>query len=225
MPLARPLALLFDLDGTLVDSIELILASFRHTFRTHLGGVPPDAKWIAGLGTPLVTQLREFTQDDALALAMTDTYRAYQMEHHDELMRAYDGTREAMAELRARKHPTAIVTSKMSDLAERALAFTGLRDTIDLVVGVERTARHKPDPEPVLLALAELGHTPADTVFLGDSPHDIAAGKAAGVITVAAQWGPFSAAELDAAGPAHQVPRIGEFPALVSRLEGARGLR
>jgi len=215
----RPLALLFDLDGTLVDSIELILASFRHTFRTHLGEVPPDARWITGLGTPLLAQLREFTRDDELARAMTATYRAYQVEHHDELMRTYDGVPQAMAELRARGHATAVVTSKMRDLAERALRFTGLRDTIDVVIGVEDSTRHKPDPEPVALALAALGRDPRDALFLGDSPHDIRAGNAAGVTTVAAEWGPFAAAELDAARPAHRVAHMRDFPPLVASLD------
>ena len=217
-----PLALLFDLDGTLVDSIELILSSFRYTFRQHVGEVPPDSKWIAGLGTPLFTQLKEFTQDDALARAMIATYRQYQLAHHDEFMRSYEGVSEAMAELRARGHTTAVVTSKMSDLAIRALDFTGLRDTIDLVIGMEDTQRHKPDPEPVRVALAKLGRAANEAVFLGDSPHDIASGNAAGVITVAAQWGPFSRQELDAAKPGYQVLRMAEFPALIARLESAR---
>ena len=218
----QPLALLFDLDGTLVDSIELILSSFRYTFRQHLGEVPPDSKWIAGLGTPLFTQLKEFTQEDALARAMIATYRQYQLAHHDEFMRSYPGVSEAMAELRARGHATAVVTSKMSDLAIRALDFTGLRDTIDLVIGMEDTERHKPDPEPVRVALAKLGRAANEAVFLGDSPHDIASGNAAGVITVAAQWGPFSRQELDAAKPGYQVLRMAEFPALIARLESAR---
>ena len=217
-----PLALLFDLDGTLVDSIELILSSFRYTFRQHVGEVPPDSKWIAGLGTPLFTQLKEFTQDDALARAMIATYRQYQLAHHDEFMRSYEGVTEAMAELRARGHTTAVVTSKMSDLAIRALDFTGLRDTIDLVIGMEDTERHKPDPEPVRVALAKLGRAANEAVFLGDSPHDIASGNEAGVITVAAQWGPFSRQELDAAKPGYQVLRMAEFPALIARLESAR---
>ena len=217
-----PLALLFDLDGTLVDSIELILSSFRYTFRQHVGEVPPDSKWIAGLGTPLFTQLKEFTQDDALARAMIATYRQYQLAHHDEFMRSYEGVSEAMAELRARGHTTAVVTSKMSDLAVRALDFTGLRDTIDVVIGMEDTQRHKPDPEPVRVALAKLGRAANEAVFLGDSPHDIASGNAAGVITVAAQWGPFSRQELDAAKPGYQVLRMAEFPALIARLESAR---
>lgn len=201
-----------------MDSIELILTSFRHTFATHLGTVPPDARWIAGLGTPLFTQLREFTQDDEVARAMTATYRAFQLEHHDRLMRAYDGVREAMLELRARSHPTALVTSKMGDLAERALRFTGLRETIDVVIGMEATERHKPHPEPVLTALRALGYPPGEAVFLGDSPHDMLAANAAGVISVAAEWGPFRPAELDAAHPAYRVARMADFPPLVARL-------
>ena len=219
----RPLALLFDLDGTLVDSIELILSSFRHTFRTHLGAVPPDAKWIAGLGTPLVTQLREFTGDDALARAMTATYREYQLEHHDELMRVYEGVPESLGELRARGHPTALVTSKMFDLAVRALRFTGLREMIDVVIGVEQSTRHKPDPEPVQIALAALGYAADEAVFLGDSPHDVGAGNAAGVITVAAEWGPFSVAEIEVARPRYRVSRIRDFPPLVAQLSAEFG--
>ncbi len=202
-----------------MDSIELILTSFRHTFATHLGAVPPDSAWIAGLGTPLFTQLREFTRDDEVASAMTATYREFQMQHHDRLMRTYPGVREAMQELRTRHHPTAVVTSKMSDLAERALMFTGLRETIDLVIGMENTERHKPDPEPVHAALRALGYPPSEAVFLGDSPHDIAAGNAAGVISVAAEWGPFSAAELDDAKPRYRVARMADFPALIARLD------
>ena len=137
-------------------------------------------------------------------------------------MRSYEGVTEAMAELRARGHATAVVTSKMSDLAIRALDFTGLRDTIDVVIGMEDTQRHKPDPEPVRVALAKLGRAANEAVFLGDSPHDIASGNAAGVITVAAQWGPFSRQELDAAKPGYQVLRMAEFPALIARLESAR---
>ncbi len=180
--------------------------------------MPPDARWIAGLGTPLFTQLREFTQDDDVARAMTVTYREFQMRHHDRLMRAYDGVREAMQQLRARAHPTALVTSKMTDLAERALAFTGLRDTIDVIIGMESTERHKPHPEPVQTALRALGYPPAEAVFLGDSPHDMLAANAAGVISVAAEWGPFSAADLDTAHPKHRVKRMADFPALIARL-------
>ena len=218
----RPLALLFDLDGTLVDSIELILASFRHTFATHLGDVPPDAKWIAGLGTPLFTQLREFTQDDAIARAMTATYRAYQLERHDELMRAYPAVRETMAELRSRRHPTALVTSKMTRprRARPHLHRPARHDRHRDRHGGHEAPQARPGagaPRPRLPRLPARG---------GRVPGRLAArhrgGNAAGVITVAAQWGPFSAAELNAARPTHQIARMKDLPALVSRLGSPR---
>ncbi len=82
---------LFDLDGTLIDSIELILRSYRHTLQTHLGVVPPDELWLQGLGTPIWVQLRHWTQDPELIASMVETYRVYNMEHHDALVRPYDG--------------------------------------------------------------------------------------------------------------------------------------
>ena len=182
----RRLALLFDLDGTLVDSVGLILASFRHACATTLGRVPADEEWIPGIGTPLQAQFGPFAESREQLEALVRAYRAFQREHHDRLTREFEGTRETMALLHGRGHPTALVTSKIVELAERALRFTGLRDFIDVVIGADSTARHKPDPEPVRVALERLGSATSEAVFVGDSPHDIAAGNAAGVLTVAA---------------------------------------
>ena len=82
---------LFDLDGTLIDSTLLIMASFRHTMRTHLGTVPDEAAWRAGFGTPLRPQLRKFARDDLHAARMVDTYRTYTNAHHDRLLKSYTG--------------------------------------------------------------------------------------------------------------------------------------
>ncbi|MDQ6887429.1 MAG: HAD-IA family hydrolase [Gemmatimonadota bacterium] len=212
-------ALLFDLDGTLVDSIELILASFRHACRAHLDRLPPDKEWVAGIGTPLLTQLRGIAPTDAVASAMAESYRSYQHEHHDRLMREYPGVRETLALFRARGHPTALVTSKASALALRALSFSGLEGTMDVVVGCDHCTRHKPDPEPVLLALRQLGRSAGEAVFVGDSPHDVASGKAAGVLTIGALWGPFLRSELERASPDWLLSDIRELPALLERLE------
>ncbi|MGI8496623.1 MAG: HAD-IA family hydrolase [Gemmatimonadaceae bacterium] len=214
---ARPL--LFDLDGTLVDSIELILSSFRHACRTHLDRLPPDEEWIAGIGTPLLTQLRGIAPSDAVAEAMARSYRAYQREHHDTLMREYPGVRETLALLRGRGHPTALVTSKVSELALKALVFTGLENTMDVIIGCDHCSQHKPHPEPVLLALRQLGRGANGAVFVGDSPHDVASGKAAGVLTVGALWGPFSRSELEQASPDRLLSDIRELPALIDRLD------
>jgi pyrophosphatase PpaX len=222
MPPRQPLALLFDLDGTLADSIALLLASFHHTFRAHGRTVPGDEEWIAGIGTPLITQMRHFVPTEEEAQRMILTYREFQRTHHDQMLREFEGVGETLALLKARGHPTALVTSKGNDLAHRALTWLHLTRHIDVVVGMESTERHKPDPDPVLHALAELRAASSDALFLGDSPHDIEAGNAAGVASVAALWGPFSRTVLERASPTYLLEHIRELPALVDRLDAAR---
>ena len=209
-------AILFDLDGTLVDTIQLLLESMQHAFegRAH---APTTAEWIAGIGTPLVTQFRPFAQDDADLQQLTDRYRAYQRLHHDRLTKAFDGTLLTVRELHGWGYPLGIVTSKANDIAHRTLRHVGLAEYFDIVVGVESTTRHKPDPEPVRFALAHLRAPAEGAVFVGDSPHDIAAGNAAGVITVAALWGAFAPPVLRAANPHHELDRISGLPDLIRR--------
>lgn len=223
-PRPRPVAVLFDLDGTLVDTIELLLASVRHAFaeratRRHGGRTPTDAEWIAGIGTPLVEQLRPFAFDDEDVAALVADYRGYQREHHDRLTRCYDGVLDAVRALRQLGHPTAVVTSKSDDVAQRTLAWVGLAPLMDLVVSVGSTTRHKPDPEPVLFALDRLGYAPAEAIFVGDSPHDVRAGNAAGVATVAALWGPFAREVLEGVGPTYVIARIADLLPVVEAFQ------
>lgn len=194
---------LFDLDGTLIDSIPLIMASFRHTMRTHLGAVPDDTVWRAGFGTPLRPQLRKFARDDDHASRMVDTYRAYADAHHDRLLKSYAGIDGALGALRGAGAQLAVVTSKTHALARRGLAGCGLNEYFGVLIGADDVHEHKPHPAPVLAALDRLSADPADTVFIGDSPHDIEAGRAAGVRTAAALWGPFPREALAQALPHH----------------------
>ena len=194
---------LFDLDGTLIDSIPLIMASFRHTMRTHLGAVPDDTVWRAGFGTPLRPQLRKFARDDDHASRMVDTYRAYTDAHHDRLLEPYAGMDRALGALRGAGAQLAVVTSKTHALARRGLARCGLNEYFGLLIGADDVSQHKPHPAPVLAALDKLSADPADTVFIGDSPHDIEAGRAAGVQTAAALWGPFPRETLARSSPHH----------------------
>ena len=218
----RPLAVLFDLDGTLVDTIQLLLESVHHAFRDRAAAgrrVPTEAEWIAGIGTPLVAQLRPYVEDDEQLAALVAGYRAYQGEHHDRLTRCYDRVVEVVAALKRRGHPLGVVTSKSNEIARRTLEHVGLLGVMDVVVGADSTARHKPDPTPVLFALDQLGYAPGEAIFVGDSPHDVNAGNAAGVTTVAALWGPFDRATLDVARPGYVIGSITELPGLVGRLE------
>ena len=191
--------MLFDLDGTLVDTIELLLGSMRHAFTTCALPLPSDAQWIAGIGTPLRTQLSEFCTSEEEIEALVLAYRAWQGEHHDRLTRTYTGIDDLLRRLHEAGHPVGLVTSKGDALAVKALEWVGLAPFVDTVVGADSVTRHKPHPEPVHTALARLGRTPEDAFFVGDSPHDIRSGNAAGVRTVGVLWGPFSRETLEAA--------------------------
>ena len=194
---------LFDLDGTLADTIELILLSYRHTMRTHLGEAPPDERFLATIGIPLPTQLAGFARDASEAERMRATYVAYQSEIHDELVEPFPGAASVLATLRERGTRLAVVTSKRSGVARRTLECCGLWESIDAVVCADEVERPKPDPEPVHLALERLGlaHEANQSLFIGDSPFDLRAGRAAGTHTAAALWGPFSREALAAEEP------------------------
>jgi pyrophosphatase PpaX len=187
-------AVLFDLDGTLADTVELILRCYRHTMRAHLGRELPDERWLATIGTPLRAQLRAFARDDEEAGRMMETYVTYQRTVHDELVRPFPGAVEAVDELRARGTPVAVVTSKRAEIAVRTLERCGFGGKHDVLVSVDDVRRGKPDPEPVLLALQKLGAADeaGRALMVGDSPWDMRAGRLAGTRTAAALWGPYT---------------------------------
>lgn len=207
-------AILFDLDGTLIDSIELILNSARYAFQKLQRECPSDQEWLAGVGIPLFTMFARYARDEADKAALIAAYREYQAEHHDRLIRCYDDVVDTVVELRRRGHEMAIVTSKSEYLAIRALNRVGLARQIDTIVGCDASTRHKPDPEPVRIALHRLGYAPADAIFVGDSIHDMMAGNAAGVRSAAALWGPFKRSDLEPGSPSAWLEKISDILAL-----------
>jgi len=209
-------AVLFDLDGTLIDSIELILNSARYAFKKLGRTAPTDEEWSAGIGIPLFTMFGRYAHDDADRAALIAAYREYQMEHHDRLVRCYDEVVDTVTAIRSRGHEIAIVTSKSEYLALRALTLVGLARHMDTIVGCDATTRHKPDPEPVRLALQRLGRTPGEAVFVGDSVHDLLAGNAAGVRTFAALWGAFRRQDLEPGSPSAWLESISQLPSLLA---------
>jgi pyrophosphatase PpaX len=196
---------LFDLDGTLLDSIELILTSFHHTSRVHLGKELSDEYWLSGVGTPLRTQLSHVADSEVELDAMLATYRAFNLENHDKMAKAYPGVVEVVRKLHEEGAPMALVTSKLSTGATRGLRLLDLQEELAVRVCADDVENGKPHPEPVLKALAALDARPEDAVFIGDSDHDIHSGHAAGVTTVAVTWGPFAREKLEAAGPSRWV--------------------
>jgi pyrophosphatase PpaX len=192
---------LYDFDGTLADSTGLIMHCFRYTMTEHLGAAPPDEQWLAGFGTPLEGQIRRFARDEAEHRSMLAVYREVQHRHHDAMLRPFPGAVETVGELVRRGTALAIVTSKHREGALRGMELCGLLDHFAVIVTPEDVRHAKPHPEPVERALELLGVAAEDAVFVGDSPHDLAAGRAAGVRTAAALWGPFGRVALEAERP------------------------
>ncbi len=215
----RHYAVLFDLDGTLIDSIGLLLATVRHAFSGYAGRAPTDEEWIAGIGTPLAVQLRPFIESDEDAEWLVARYRTYQREHHDKLVTAYEGVLDTLEQLYNWGHPMGVVTSKSNEMMDRALKLLGIDVYMKTTIGFDSCSLSKPDPFPVLMALGELGYEPHEAVFVGDSPHDIKSGNAAGVTTIAALWGPFARNQLEPYRPNLFLESITDLPGAVQRIQ------
>lgn len=204
-------AVLFDLDGTLIDTYNIILSSMRHTVGHFTGVEHPDKFLMKGVGTPLWTQMLEFAGgpgNEQQADEMTAYYRAHNDAIHDQQAREFPGVAEMLNQLEKAGYRMAVVTGKRHSLAVRGLKIFGLDGKMEFVLGSDDCVQHKPQPGPVLDGCAKLGLDPSECVYVGDSPFDIAAGNAAGCLTVAVTWGMFGLDELLAQNP----DKIIEFP-------------
>lgn len=178
---------LFDLDGTLIDSGAMILASFRHATQTVLRREIPDEELVAAVGgTTIHDQMRSFDPDRVDELV--EVYRRHNLPLHDELQ-AFEGVEELLASLTREGRKLGVVTAKRRLGVDRAFEILDIGRYFDAVVSTGDTENHKPHPEPVLHALELLGSRPEEAAFVGDSPFDVAAGKAAGVFTIGVSWG------------------------------------
>jgi pyrophosphatase PpaX len=206
---------LFDLDGTLIDSVRLILDSYHHTLATH--GLPPrtDEEWLAGVGTPLTVQFAAWQHDTRMLETLIATYREYNLKHHDRMVTVYPGVVDVVQSLKDRGIATGLVTSKNRSGAVRGLTLAKLEALMDVLVCADEVDNPKPHPEPVEKAVRLLGANPRSTVYVGDSIHDMRSGRAAGVRTAAVLWGPFGRSHLEGAEPDYWLERPEELLALV----------
>jgi len=178
---------LFDLDGTVIDSGAIILASMRHAAREVLGVEVPDEQLMAAVGGPgLEAQMQALSPDRADELVTV--YRAHNEPLHDELI-CCAGMDEVLVQLKDEGRRLGIVTAKRRQTVELAFARIPIEHLFETVVGGDETKKHKPDPAPLLLALERLGAAPDDAVYVGDAPFDVKAAKAAGLYSVGVSWG------------------------------------
>ncbi len=179
-------AVLFDLDGTLIDTNELIIQTFQTVLDERFPGKYSRETILPFLGPPLYETFQQVdpTQVDDLI----DAYRKWNMENHDAMVQAFPGVVETLENLHARGIKLAIVSTKRNEMIERALNLMNVRQYFTAVIGLDDVKNAKPDPEPVQLALSKLEVKPEHALMVGDNFHDIVAARAAGVDSVAVAW-------------------------------------
>ncbi|ULL19368.1 pyrophosphatase PpaX [Paenibacillus sp. H1-7] len=178
---------LFDLDGTIVDTNELIIQSFLHTFEGVTQEPVTREHIIPNMGRPLVEQMKFFTGRDVVD-DLVQKYRKYNVEHHDALVKEFPHVRETLQKLHEAGIKLGVVTSKVRLTTEMGLKLTGLFDYFGTIVTVDDVERPKPDPEGIIKALKQLGSTPDQAMMVGDSHYDVEAAHNAGIPSAAVAW-------------------------------------
>jgi pyrophosphatase PpaX len=202
---------IFDIDGTLVDSVDLIVQSYQHAFRTVLGREWDTAEIKTWIGQSLRDALHRADPDHGAELF--DTYTAWNEAHTDELIRGFAGVPELASDLAAAGVRLGAATSKRREPAVRTLQLGGLAGTVPLLVAHEDVPEHKPSPLPLLLAAEKLNCAPADAVYIGDAAVDIQAARNAGMASIGVTWGAGTRADLIAAQPGTLVDTVDQLRA------------
>ncbi|MFT8323096.1 MAG: pyrophosphatase PpaX [Bacillus sp. (in: firmicutes)] len=177
---------LFDLDGTLINTNELIIASYLHTLEQYFPGKYKEADILPFMGPTLVEVFSGI--DKEKAEEMIKIYRTYNLANHDKIVTIFDGVYETIKELKEQGFKLGIVTTKLADVVDMGLKLTKLDEFFDVIVALDHVKKAKPDPEPVLLALEKLQAKPEEAIMVGDNYHDIQAGQNAGTLTAGVAW-------------------------------------
>ncbi|MGE7603998.1 pyrophosphatase PpaX [Peribacillus sp. NPDC097675] len=178
--------LLFDLDGTLINTNELIIGSFTETLNHYCPGQFKREDIIPFIGPTLVdtfTSIDPDRADDMIA-----RYREHNWKNHDTLVTQFDGVFETVQTLKRSGYKLAVVTTKKRDIVEKGLRLCKLDQFFDVVVTLDEVKHAKPDPEPLLKALKQLHSVPEEAIMIGDSHHDILGGKNTGTKTAGVAW-------------------------------------
>ena len=189
----------FDLDGTLADTIPLIVASYQHAFREVMDVEVDETEARSWIGRPLLPALLEVAPEHGHELDRV--YREWNLANTARLIRAYDGIPELLAALEAAGVRVAVVTSKRRETALLALEHVGLAGRIEVAAALEDTADHKPHPAPLHHGACHLGVDPGECVYVGDATVDLLAARAAGMAAVGVTWGAGEPADLAALAP------------------------
>lgn len=179
-------ALLFDFDGTLLNTNDLIIQTFMHVLNERFPGQYSPKDCLKFIGPSLKQTFNDIAPGEEEALIAK--YRTWNIEHHDELVSQYPDVVSTLEQLKAQGIRLAIVSTKRNDTIDRGLSILGAAHLFDVCIGTDDVKNVKPDPEPVLLALDRLGIAKEDAIMIGDNSHDIEAGHRAGVRAAGVAW-------------------------------------
>ncbi|OMP68269.1 pyrophosphatase PpaX [Domibacillus epiphyticus] len=178
--------LLFDLDGTLINTNELIVESFLHTLNRYFPDQYKREDVYPFMGPPLIETFEAI--DKERVTEMVADYRKFNLEQHDSLVTEFEGVYETIRTLHENKYKMAIVSTKMHDTIVKGLKLTNLDKFFDVIVALDHVENAKPHPEPLEKALAALGSKPEEAMMIGDNYHDIEGGQNAGTMTAGVAW-------------------------------------
>jgi pyrophosphatase PpaX len=178
--------ILFDLDGTLIDTNELIISTYLHTLEKYFPGKYNRQDVLPFLGPTLHEVFGEM--DPERVEEMVLEYRTYNLANHDALVKEFVGVMETIETLKKKGYKLAIVTTKREDVAFKGLRLMKLDPFFDVMIAYDHVKKVKPDPEPIFLALEKLESKPEETLMVGDNFHDVLAGKNAGTKTAGVAW-------------------------------------
>lgn len=185
--MAKINTVLFDFDGTIMNTNNIIINSWQHTFRTVEGKERPEEEIIKTFGEPLFVTMEKLLPQIA-AKEGVSIYRSYHHDNFTDLISVFPGMMELIRELKNRDYKTAIVTSRLIHTTTLGLKKYDMEKYFDTIVTCEDTDKHKPDPEPVRIALDRLGSEPQESIMLGDSMFDILCARNAGVKAALVGW-------------------------------------
>jgi pyrophosphatase PpaX len=191
--------ILFDLDGTLIDTNELIISSYLHTLEKYFPKQYTREDVLPFMGPSLMEVFGRLDPDRAEE--MIRTYREFNISNHDLLVKEFDGVYETVKTLKENNFKLGIVTTKMENVAKMGLKLTKLEPFFEAIVAIDHVKKIKPDPEPIYKALEHLGSRPEEAIMIGDNYHDILGGKNAGTKTAGVAWSLKGRAALEAYGP------------------------
>ena len=178
---------IFDFDGTLVNTNDVIVEAWQHTYRVYKGCEMPVEHITKCFGEPLlITMAREFPDVDPAESA--EVYRAHQRAKADELVKLSPGIKEMLQAVKAAGCKIGVVTSRTGESTEFYMKKFGISDYFDAIVSCDDTDKHKPDPEPLFLGLKKLGAAAGEALMVGDSSFDIRCANSAGVRSVLVDW-------------------------------------